>query len=133
MARTVIKTLNNQIAGKKLLTSPTFIAVAETKFVFVSNVETHTLTQVDKKSLRFVYFTSPMLKMSFEFVFVNDTHGLVAGWESHNMLVLDTTTGYMTTLLGQTEKTHKSGAVAWRPASNTFYVCIFLVKTITKF
>jgi len=55
MARTVTKTLNNQIAGNKHFTSPNFIAVAESKFVFVSNFETNTLTQVDENL--YVLFT----------------------------------------------------------------------------
>ena len=138
----VAQTLNNrnvEIKGKEQFMSPNYIAIAENRFIFVSDFETNTITQLDENLSILQTFTSPMLKMSFldsfGIVSVNKTQLLVADHDSHNILVLDTTTGNMTPLLGQAEKIHYPGAVAWCPSSNTLYVCsaYFLVKTITKF
>jgi len=135
MAGKVAQTLNNRNVEKEQFMSPNYIAIAENRFIFVSDIETNTITQLDENLSVLQTFTSPMLKMSFGIVSVNKTQLLVADHKSHNILVLDTTTSNVTPLLGQAEKIHYPGAVAWCPASNTLYVCsaYYLVKTITKF
>jgi len=127
--------LNNQTSGKELFKCPRFIAISETEYIFISDSGTNIITQLDKNLQVVQTFTNHLMESPAGIVSVNTTQLLVSGWNSHNILVLDTNTGSMTTLMGQAEKIHKPGAVAWCPASKTLYICpaLTLVKTITKF
>jgi len=127
--------LTNQTPGKELFKFPRFIAISESKHIFISDSGTNTITQLDETLQVVQTITSPLMKSVTGIVSVNTTQLLVSGWNSHNILVLDTTTGSLTTLLGQAEKIHNPGAVAWCPDSKTLYICPThtLVKTITKF
>jgi len=127
--------LDNQTSGKELFKFPRFIAISESKHIFISDSGTNTITQLDETLQVVQTFTSHLMESPAGIVSVNTTQLLVSDWNSHNILVLDTNTGSMTTLLGQAEKIHKPGAVAWCPASKTLYICpaLTLAKTITKF
>jgi len=132
----VTRKLNYQTAGKELIWSPYFIAISESGYVFVSDCGTNIITQLDE-NLQFIQtftFNSPMMKTPAGIVFVNSTQLLVAARDSHNILVLNTITGTVTTLLGQAEGIHNPRAVAWYPVNKALYVSLDgPVKTIMKF
>ena len=59
-----------------------------------------------------------------------DIYLLVAGNDSHNILILDPTTGSMTPLLGQAEGIQLPWALGWCPVSRRLYV-VFWRKITT--
>jgi len=126
--------LNNQTAGKELLQVPNNIAISESGYIFISDSRTNTITQLDENLQVIQFFTSPLMRTPVGIVSVNSTQLLVADRDSQIILVLDTITGNMTTLLGQAEEIHHPWALGWCPVSKTLYVSRFgNVKTISKF
>ena len=124
--------LNNHTAGRELLFKrPEFITTSQDGSIFIADWATHTISQMDLNLQVVQTFTSPLLKAPVGIVAVSNTQLLVAGYRSHNIHVLDTTTGSMTPLLGQAEGIQNPHALGWCPVSRKLYVSLFGQKTTT--
>jgi len=126
--------LNNQTAGKILFQIPNNIAISESGYIVISDFRTNIITQLDENLQVIQTFTSPMMKTPAGIVFVNSTQLLVAARHSHNIILLDTITCTMTTLLGHADGIQDPHALGWCPVSKALYVSGPVpVKTIMKF
>jgi len=114
--------LNNQTAGRKLFKYPYFTTTSHDGHIYISDSGTDTIAQLDHNLQVLQVFTSPMMKTPLGIVSLSNNQVVVAGWESHNILVLDTTTGTMTPLLGQAEGIQYPWSVDWCPDSQKLYV-----------
>ena len=134
MQGTVTRKLDNQTAGKELFMHPNNIAISESGYIFFSDFVTHIVTQIDGNLQVVKTFTSPLMRAVSGIVFVNSTQLLLTGCKSHNILVLDTTTGTVTSLLGLAEGMKDPVSLGWCQFSKALYVSRLVpVKTITKF
>jgi len=122
MTGEVTHQLNNHTAGRELFKYPNFITTSHDGNIFIADSGTNTISQLDQNLQVVQTFTSPMLKFPVGIVTVSNTQLLVAGNDSHNTLMLDTTTGSMTSLLGQTEGIQLPYALGWCPVSRKLYV-----------
>jgi len=116
--------LNNHTAGRELFKWPYFITSSHDGNIFIADSGTHTISQLDQNLQVVQTFTSPMLKSPAGIVTVSNTQLLVVGRNSNNILMLDTTTGSMTSLLGQTEGIQDPLALGWCPVSRKLYVVL---------
>ena len=114
--------LHKHTAGRELFKYPEFITSSHDGNIFITDHGTNTISQLDQNLQVVQTFTSPMLKFPVGIVTVSNTQLLVAGNDSHNILMLDTTTGSMTSLLGQTEGIQLPYALGWCPVSRKLYV-----------
>jgi len=114
--------LNNHTAGRELFKYPYFITTSHDGNIFIADLETNTISQLDQTLQVVQTFTSPILQSPVGIVTVSNTQVLVAGRRSHNILMLDTTTGSMTPLLGQAEGIQLPRALGWCPVSRKLYV-----------
>jgi len=114
--------LNNQTAGRELFKYPHFITSSHDGRIYVSDQGTHTITQLDHNLQVLQVSTSPTMKTPAGIVSVSNNQVIVAGRNSNNILVLDTTTGTMTPLLGQAEGIQLPWTVGWCPDSQKLYV-----------
>jgi len=121
--------LNNHTAGRELFKIPCFITSSHDGNIFITDYGTNTIGQLDQNLQVVQTFTSPMLKSPAGIVTVSNTQLLVAGCNSNNILMLDTTTGSMTSLLGQTEGIQRPWALGWCPVSRKLYVVFLVGKT----
>jgi len=121
--------LNNHTAGRELFKYPYFITTSHDGNIFITDLETNTISQLDQNLQVVQTFTSPMLKEPAGIVTVSNTQVLVAGCYSHNILMLDTTTGSMTSLLGQAEGIQDPWALGWCHVSRKLYVGFYEGKT----
>jgi len=114
--------LNYHTAGRALFKCPYFITTSHDGNIFIADFKTHTISQLDQNLQVVQTLTSPMLTNPAGIVTVSNTQVLVAGRRSHNILMLDTTTGSMTPLLGQAEEIQLPWALGWCPVSRKLYV-----------
>jgi len=122
--------LNNHTAGIELFKYPYFITTSHDGNIFIADYGIkNTISQLDQNLQVVQTFTSPMLKSPAGVVAVSNTQLLVADRDSHNILMLDTTTGSMTPLLGQAEQIQDPWALGWCPVSRKLYVGYFGKKT----
>ena len=122
--------LNNHTAGRELFKWPYFITSSHDGNIFIADYGIkNTISQLDQNLQVVQTFTSPMLKSPAGVVAVSNTQLLVADRDSHNILMLDTTTGSMTPLLGQAEQIQDPWALGWCPVSRKLYVGYFGKKT----
>ena len=121
--------LNNHTAGRELFKYPEFITTSHDGNIFIADYGTHTISQLDQNLQVVQTFTSPMLQSPVGIVTVSNTQLLVASRYSHNILMLDTTTGSMTSLLGQAEGIQDPWALGWCPVSRKLYVVLGGYKT----
>jgi len=119
----VIDEMNNKKAGKQVFKWPYYIATTSSGDIFVSDFGTHMIIQMDRNLRITRTFSSPMLKKPCGIVFVSTDQLLVADMESHSIVVLNPTSGTVTSLLGQSDGIQQPRAVAWCPASKKLYVC----------
>ena len=118
----VIDEMDNQKAGKQLFQNKNFIAISNSGDIFVSDVGTRTITQMDR-TLRITHtFTIPTLTTPHGIVSVSTDQLLVADRDSHCIVILNPTNGTVTPLLGQSDGIQKPRAIAWCPASEKLYV-----------
>jgi len=118
----VIDEIDNQKAGKQVFKWPYFIATSNSGDIFVSDSGTSTIIQMDRTLRITRTFTSPMLKEPHGIVSVSTDQLLVADLERNSIVVLNTTNGTVTPLLGQADGIQKPWAVAWCPDSKKLYV-----------
>jgi len=121
--------LNNQTAGRELFKRPNFITTSHDSHIYISDSGTHTIVQLDHNLQVLQVFTSSMMKGPRGIVSVSNNQVIVADYDSHNILVLDTTTGTMTPLLGQAEGIQCPYTVDWCPDSQKLYVGLAGEKT----
>jgi len=114
--------LNNKTARRKLFKTPRFITTLHGDHIYISDNGTNTIAQLDHNLQVLQTFTSHMMKGPAGIVCVSNNQVIVAGMNSRNILLLDTTTGTMTTLLGQTEGINYPYAVGWCTDSQKLYV-----------
>jgi len=114
--------LNNQTAGRELFKYPHFITTSHDGHIYISDGGTHTIVQLDHNLQVLQVFTSPMMKAPLGIASVSNNQVIVAGNGSSNILVLDTTTGTMTSLLGQAEGIQLPWSVGWCPDNQKLYV-----------
>ena len=114
--------LNNQTADRELFKWPYFITTSRDGLINVSDQGTDTITQLDHNIQVLQAFNSPTMKSPGGIVCVSNNQLIVADYGSHNILVLDTTTGTMTALLGQEEGIKYPCAVDWCQFSQKLYV-----------
>jgi len=114
--------LNNQTAGRELFKWPNCITTSHDSHIYISDRGTNTIVQLDHNLQVLQVFTSHMMKEPGGIVSVSNNQVVVAGRESDNILVLDTTTGTMTSLLGQAEGIQGPFTVGWCPDSQKLYV-----------
>jgi len=114
--------LNNQTAGRELFKNPYFITTSHGGHIYIPDGGTHTIVQLDHNLQVLQVFTSSMMKGPRGIVSVSNNQVVVADLYSHNILVLDTTTGTLTALLGDAEGIQYPYAVDWCPDSQKLYV-----------
>jgi len=118
----VIDEVDNQKTGKQLFQKPCNIAMLNSGDVFVSDVGTCTIIQMDRNLRITKTFTSPMIKKPWGNVSVSTDQLLVAGRDSDSIIVLNPTSGLVTPLLGKTDGIQQPFAMAWCPASKKLFV-----------
>jgi len=118
----VVNEVDNQKAGKQVFSYPFFIATSSSGDIFVSDYGTNTIIQMDRSLCITQTFTSPMLTSLYGIASVSTDQLLVADEKSHSIVVLNTTNGTVTPLLGREDGIQEPWAVAWCPASKRLYV-----------
>jgi len=118
----VVNEVDNQKAGKQIFQYPYFIATTSSGDIFVSDHKTHMIIQMDRSLCITQIFTSPMLTSPSGIASVSTDQLLVADQKSHSIVVLNTTNGIVTPLLGREDGIQLPWVVAWCPASKRLYV-----------
>ena len=118
----VIDARDNQKTGNYLFQYPNYIAISNRRGIYVSDLTTRTITQMDRTLHITQIFTSPMLTSPYGIVSVGTDQLLVADKDSDSIVVLNPTSGTVTPLLGQADGIQQPWAVAWCPASKKLYV-----------
>ena len=130
----VIDEMDNEKAGKYLFSDPYFVATSASGNIFVSNVCTKTIIQMDRTLCTTRIFTSPMLTSPRGIVSVRPDQLLVADRDSNSILILNPTSGEVTLLLGQADGIQSPWAVAWCTYNKKLYVgFVEYSKTLSVF
>jgi len=116
--------LNNLTAGRKLFEYPNFITTSHDGRIYISDRGTHTIVQLSHNLQVLQVFTSPMMKAPLGIASVSNNQVIVADQGSSNILVLDTTTGTMTPLLG-IQGIQGPYTVGWCHDSQKLYVGLY--------
>jgi len=119
----VVNEVDNQKAGKQVFSCPCFIATTSSGEIFVSDYGTDMIIQMDRSLCITQTFTNPMLTSPYGIASVSTDQLLVADKESHIIVVLNTTSGTVTPLLGREDGIQHPWAVVWHPVSKRLYVC----------
>jgi len=114
--------VDNQKTGKQVFQQPSTIAMSNSGDIFVSDLGTSTIIQMDRIMRITQTFTSPMIKNPWGIVSVSTDQLLVAGRNSDSIVVLNPTSGTVTPLLGKTDGIQQPLAMAWCPASKKLFV-----------
>jgi len=118
----VVVEAENTMAGKQVFKNPIFTIISNDGEVFVSDIGTHTIVQMDRKFRIIQTFTSPMLTTPLGIVAVSTCQLLVVDRDSYNIVILNTTNGIVSPLLGQADELRQPRAVTWCPTSKKLYV-----------
>jgi len=117
--------LDNISAGKELFINPWNVAVSG-DIVFVSDWSTHAITMLSDQLQLLATFSQPdLLNMPHGIIALNDDQLLVCDTCSHNIVLLQPSSGRMSTILEEKDGLYQPFALVFCHHSRTLYITPF--------
>ena len=118
----VIHTFSNQAAGVDVFKWPFFISTSAAGMVYVSDVHTSTITQLDSNLHVIRTYSDPILQEPYGIICVSADQVLVCSHGNHRILLLCPSTGGITSILGEQDGIKKPVALTYSPSQKKLYV-----------
>jgi len=110
--------------GRAVFKWPIFIATSADNMVYVSDVGTSTVTQLDSNLRVTKTFSDPMLKEPWGIISVSADQVLVCSRDNNRILLLCPSSGVITSILGQQDGIERPWALTFSPSQRKLYVIV---------
>jgi len=118
----VMRTFSNKAAGRDVFKNPLFITTSTDGMVYVSDGSNSTITQLDMNLRVTRTYSDAMLQAPRGIISVSADQVLVCSRDNHRILLLCTSTGLITSILGQQDGIQEPRALTYSPPQRKLYV-----------